>query len=137
MSLIIKLLLVAAAHLAFYAGYPDTGPYGNYVLIISLLVCGGFMLFISIPVSIFKLFFSGTLGFVLNLAIFLFMCGAIAYTMPQRDNTRVLDKIKKGSYPDAAAFRAGLKRFGIAPEKQIQQGAKELEKRARKAAKKI
>ena len=135
MSFIIKLLLVAAVHVLFYAGYPDTGHYGNYILIISFLVWSGFMLFISIPISIFKLFFSGTLGMVLNLAIFILMCVSVAYTMPQQDGSRVLDKLRKGAYPSATTFRSGLKRL-VVLHNEVKTETIELGKKAKKAAEK-
>ena len=135
MSLIFKIAVVGLLHLAFFASYPDTGPAGNYYLAISLLLWTGFTLFLGTAVKLVK-FLSGALGAVLNLAIFVLMTAAIAFTMPQSDKTSVMEKLQKGSYPDRATLNAGMRRFGINLDKELDKGAQELKDQARKAAKK-
>ncbi|HBA62113.1 MAG TPA: hypothetical protein DCZ92_15125 [Elusimicrobia bacterium] len=136
MALIFKLALVALVHIVFFAAYPDTGPYGNYYLAVSLVLWTGFTLFLGTAVKLVK-FFSGAIGAVLNLAILALMTGAIAFTMPQSDKTSVLEKLQKGSYPDRATINKGMKRFGVNLEKEMGKGAKELEEKAKEAAKKL
>lgn len=140
MGLIFKLAVVALLHLAFFAAYPETGPYGNYYLVVSLVIWTGFTIFLGTAVSIAKLL-SGALGMVLNLAIFVVMGLAIAFTMPQKDNTRVLDKLKKGEYPTRATLNTGMKRFGVnlnkVIDKGIDRGIKELDEQKKKAIKKL
>lgn len=132
MQLLFKIAMVAVFHLAFFAGYPDTGPYGNYFLAVSLVIWTGFMLFVSTAVRLAR-FLSGALGLVLNLAIFGLMAVSIAFTMPQEDKTRVLEKLQKGRYPDLDTFRHGMGRFGFDLEKKAAKGAEELRKEAEKA----
>ncbi|MCX5791459.1 MAG: hypothetical protein NTY45_04460 [Elusimicrobia bacterium] len=136
MGLIFKLALVALLHLAFITAYPDTGPFGNYYLIISMLLWAGFILFISTAVKLLK-FLVGPLALVLNLTIFFLMGLAIALTLPQQDKTRVLEKLQKGAYPTRATLNAGLKRFGINLDKEIEKGEEKLKEQAKKAAKRI
>jgi len=134
MTLLFKIAVVAALHLAFFAAYPETGPYGNYYLGVSLLLWTGFTLFLNTAVSLVKLF-SGVLGLVLNLAIVLLLGVSLAFTMPQKDKTSVLEKLQKGAYPTRSDFNTGLKRFGINLDKELDKGAKELGEKAGKAVK--
>jgi len=136
MTLLFKLALVALLHLAFFAAYPETGPFGNYYLAISLLLWAGFTLFLATAVKLITLL-SGALGLALNLAAFFLMGLAIAFTMPQQDKTRVLDKLRQGAYPTRATLNTGMKRFGINLDKELEKGAEELKEQAEKAAKKI
>lgn len=135
MSLIFKVVLVAFTHLVFFACYPDTGAAGNYYLAISLVLWTGFMLFIGTVVKLIK-FLSGAIGAVLNLALFALMAVAIAFTMPQTDKTTVLEKLQNGSYPDMAVINKGLKRFGVNLDKEIEKGARGLEKGAKELGEK-
>ncbi|HNW45077.1 MAG TPA: hypothetical protein PKI19_11270 [Elusimicrobiales bacterium] len=125
MALVFKIAVVAALHLAFFAAYPETGPYGNYYLGVSLLLWTGFTLFLGTAVGLVKLF-SGVLGMVLNLAVAALMGLSLAFTMPQKDKTSVLEKLQKGAYPTRSDLNTGLKRFGINLNKEIDKGAKEL-----------
>ena len=140
MNLLFRIALVWLLHLAFFASYPETGPYGNYYLAVSLLLWTGFTLFLGTAVSLVKLF-SGALGLVLNLAIFCLMGLSIAFTMPQKDKTSVLEKLQGGAYPDRATINSGLKRFGINLDKEIdkgmEKGMKELETQTKNAVEKI
>ena len=136
MSLMIKLAVVALLHLAFFVSYPDTGPAGNYYLAISFILWSGFTLFIGTAVRLVK-FLSGPLGAVLSLALFALVAASLAYTMPQKDKTSVMEKLRKGSYPDRATLNTGMRRFGINLDKELDKGVKALEKQAGKAAKKI
>jgi len=140
MGLIIKIIIVGLVHLAFFAAYPETGPYGNYYLAISILLWTGFILFLGTAVGLVKLL-SGALGMLLNLAIFLLMGLSIAFTMPQEDKTSVLEKLQKGAYPDRDTVNSGMKRFGINLNKEIGKGIdlgiKELDAQKQKAIKKL
>ncbi len=112
MTLLLKVVGVALVHLFLFAAYPETGPYGNYYLSVSLLVWSVFIIFVNTSARLVRLV-SGAAGFVLNLAAFALMTGAIAATMPQRDGTSVLKKVEARRYPDKDTMRAGLLRFGI------------------------
>ena len=136
MTLLFKIAVAGLLHLAFFTAYPETGPFGNYYLAVSLLLWSGFILFIGTAVKLVKLF-SGLLGTVLNLAVFFLMALSIAFTMPQEDKTSVMEKLQNGSYPTRAAINSGLERFGINPEKELAKGAKELGRQAEKTFKKI
>ncbi|OGS13222.1 MAG: hypothetical protein A2285_03900 [Elusimicrobia bacterium RIFOXYA12_FULL_57_11] len=136
MSLLFKIALVALLHLAFFAAYPETGPFGNYYLAISLLLWTGFTLFLGTAVALARLL-SGALGMVLNLAIFFLLGLSLAFTMPQEDKTSVLEKLQNGKYPDRATLNSGMKRFGINLDKEIKNGVKDLGEEAQKAVKKI
>lgn len=136
MTLILKLTIVALLHLAFYASYPETGQFGNYYLGISLLVWAVFIMFINTGAKLAS-FISGAAGFVINLAAFALMALAIAATMPQRDKSSVLEKIKAGKYPDRATINAGLLRFGVNLEKETAAGVKGLDRELGKAVKKL
>ena len=138
MTLLFKIAVVGLLHLAFFAAYPETGPYGNYYLSVSLLLWTGFTLFLGTAVGLVKLL-SGVLGMVLNLAIFFLMGLSLAFTMPQKDKTSVLDKLQKGAYPDRSTINSGMKRFGINLDKELEKGldkgVKELKEQAGKAVK--
>ena len=135
MSIIFKVVLVALTHLVFFACYPDTGTAGNYYLAISLVLWTGFMLFVGTLIKLVK-FLSGALGAGLNLAVLVVMAGAIAFTMPQTDKTSVLEKLQNGSYPDMATINKGMKRFGINLDKEIEKGARKMEKGAKELGEK-
>jgi len=136
MTLVFKILTVAALHLALFSAYPETGPFGNYYLGISLLVWSVFIAFVNTGARLVK-FFSGAAGLVINLAAFALMALALTATMPQSDRASVLEKLQKGSYPDRDTLKTGLRRFGINLDKDLSGGAKELEKKAGKAMKKL
>ncbi|MCM2267630.1 MAG: hypothetical protein NDI60_07665 [Elusimicrobiales bacterium] len=136
MSLILKLLAVGLVHLAFFAGYPDTGPYGNYYLAVSLLVWGVFIIFINTSTKFIRLV-SGLVGLAVNLAAFALMGAALAATMPQAGRQSVLEKIQAGRYPDKKDLRAGLGRFGINLDKEVKNGLKVLDAEAGKAVEKL
>lgn len=137
MTLIIKILAVAALHLAFFSAYPETGSFGSYYLGISLLVWTVFIMFVNTSAKLVKLI-SGIAGLVINLAAFLLMALAIAATMPQSDRTSVLEKLQKGAYPAPAAMKAGMRRLfrgNFAGE--VGAGVRQLDDQAGKALKKL
>lgn len=136
MAIIFKISALALVHLAFFAAYPETGPFGNYYLGVSLLLWTGFTLFLGTAVKLIKLF-NGLLGMLLNLAIFLLMGLSIAFTMPQADKTSVLEKLQKGAYPTRDSINSGLRRFGINLDSELERGVKELGEQAQKAVKKL
>ena len=136
MALIIKLSFVWLLHLAFFAAYPETGPFGGYYLAVSLLLWTGFTLFLTTAVKLVR-FFNGALGAALNLAVFFLMALSIGFTMPQQDKTSVLEKIQKGYYPDRNTLNKGMRRFGINLDKEINGKLKNLEAEANKAVKKL
>jgi hypothetical protein len=132
MTLIIKILAVALLHLAFFASYPETGPYGNYYLAVSFLVWSVFILFLNTSTMLIR-FISGTAGKIINLAGFALMAVAVAATMPQNDRTSVLEKLRGGKYPDRGTINHGLRRFGIKLDKEISSTVKSLDREADKA----
>ena len=119
MMLMLKVVGVALVHLFLFSAYPETGPYGNYYLAVSLLVWSVFIIFVNSSSKLAK-FISGAAGFAINLAAFGLMTGAIAATMPQRDGTSVLRKVEARRYPDKDTMRAGLLRFGIHLDTRVQ-----------------
>jgi hypothetical protein len=135
-SLIIKIIAVALVHLAFFSGYPETGPTGNYYLAVSLLVWSVFMIFINTSAKLVKLA-SGPLGAALNLAAFGLMGLALAATMPQRDRTPVLEKLQARRYPDGDTVRSGMLRFGIKLDARVKTDIKGLDSELNKAIKKL
>lgn len=136
MTLILKILAVALLHVAFFAGYPETGPYGNYFLGVSLLVWSVFIIFINTSTKLIR-FVSGAAGLAVNLASFALMAAAIAFTMPQRDKTSVLEKLQKGKYPDRDTINAGMLRFGVKLDTSVKNGVKGLDAEVGKAIKKL
>lgn len=136
MTLIFKILAVGALHLALFSAYPETGPFGNYYLGISLLVWTVFIMFVNTSAKLVR-FISGAAGLVINLAAFALMALAVTATMPQSDRVSVLEKLQQGSYPDRGVINSGLKRFGINLDKDVSSGVKELEQKAGKALKKL
>jgi len=135
-SLIIKIIAVALLHLAFFASYPETGPYGNYYLAVSLLVWSVFIIFVNTSAKLVKLI-SGVLGLAVNLAAFALMGLAVAATMPQRDRTSVLEKLQTRRYPDGDTLRAGLLRFGVKLDADVKTNIKGLDSEVNKAIKKL
>jgi hypothetical protein len=131
-TLIIKIIAVALLHLAFYASYPETGPFGNYYLAISLLVWSVFIIFVNTSAKLVRLV-SGLLGLAVNLAAFGLMGLALAATMPQRDRTSVLEKLQARRFPDADTVRSGMLRFGIKLDTRVKADIKGLDSEIDKA----
>jgi len=135
MNLLFKLAAAALLHALFFACYPDTGPFGNYYLGISLLLWAGFLAFVNTGARLVRLF-SGAAGALISLAAFAVMGLALAATMPQADKVSVLEKLQAGNYPDRAALDRGLERFGLDLDKELKHGEKILLKEAAEAAEK-
>ncbi|MDD2804178.1 MAG: hypothetical protein PHV33_01380 [Elusimicrobiales bacterium] len=133
MNLIFKLASAALLHALFFACYPDTGPFGNYYLGISLLLWAGFLAFINTGARLVRLL-SGPAGALISLAAFALMGLALAATMPQADKVSVLEKLQNGRYPSNADFARGLERFGIDLDKELTYAEKTLRKEAAEAA---
>jgi hypothetical protein len=136
MTLLLKILAVGLLHVAFFAGYPETGPYGNYFLGVSLLVWGVFIIFINTSTKLIR-FVSGAAGLAVNLAAFALMAAGIAFTMPQGDKTSVLEKLQNGKYPDRDTVNAGMLRFGVKLDRSVKSGVKGLDAEVGKAIKKL
>lgn len=136
MILILKIIAVGLVHVAFYAGYPETGAFGTYYLWISLLLWTVFILFINTSTKLLRLV-SGLAGLAVNLAAFALMALAIAATMPQYDKTSVLEKIQKGRYPDRDTINAGMLRFGVNLNKEVAGSIKGIDAQLGKAVKKL
>jgi len=135
-TLILKILAVGLLHATFFTAYPETGPYGNWYLGVSVLVWSVFILFLNTSTKLIR-FVSGAAGFAINLAAFALMAAAVAFTMPQRDGGRVLEKIQKGKYPDRDTVNAGLLRFGVKLDSEVKRGVKGLDAEVGKALKKL
>lgn len=131
MRLIFGLLAVALLHLAFFAGYPDTGPAGNVYLAASLLFWAVFFLYFRTASWLIRLV-SGAAARLLTAAVLVLAAFGIAATMPQRDGVSVLKKLRRGEYPDRASLNAGLARFGTDLDKGLKTSGKELRRRAEK-----
>ena len=136
MTLMLKVAAVALVHLVLFAAYPETGPYGNYYLAVSLLVWSVFIIFVNSSVRLVR-FVSGAAGFVINLASFGLMTAAIAATMPQRDGTSVLKKIEARRYPDKTTMRAGLLRFGITLDTRVKDEMRGIDNKVNRALNKL
>lgn len=136
MILLFKIAAVALVHMAFFASYPETGPFGNYYLAVSLLVWAVFIMFINMSAKLVK-FISGAAGAVINLAAFGLMALALAATMPQADKTSVLEKFQKGKYPDRDTVNAGMLRFGVNLNREVNTSVKGLDREVGKALKKL
>ncbi len=136
MILIVKLIAVALVHMAFFASYPETGPFGTYYLWLSLLLWTVFILFINTSAKLVKLI-SGAAGTAVNIAAFGLMALAIAATMPQYDKTSVLEKIQKGKYPDRGTINSGMLRFGVNLNREVGTQIKGLDGELEKAVKKL
>lgn len=136
MTLIIKLLAVGLLHVLFFASYPETGPFGNYYLAISLLVWVVFIMFINTSAKLVSLL-SGAAGTVINAAAFALMALAIAATMPQQDKDTVLDKLRGGKYPDRDTLNSGMRRFGVNLDKEVKTGVKGMDREVGKALNKL
>jgi hypothetical protein len=136
MTLIIKILAVGLLHMAFFASYPETGPYGNYYLALSLLVWAVFIMFINTSTKLVSLV-SGIAGTILNTAAFALMALAIAATMPQYDKSSVLDKIRGGKYPDRDTLNSGMLRFGVNLNREVKTSVKGLDREVGKALNKL
>lgn len=135
MTLIFRLAAAALLHLAFFACYPDTGPYGNYYLAVSLALWAAFLVFINAGTGLVKLL-AGPAGGLVGLAVYAVMALALAATMPQADRTTVLEKLRGGKYPDRAVIARGLERFGVNLDKELKRGEKALQKEAAGAVEK-
>jgi hypothetical protein len=135
MNLIFKLAAAALLHALFFACYPDTGPFGNYYLGISLLLWAGFLAFINTGARLLRLL-SGPAGALISLAAFALMGLALAATMPQADRVSVLEKLQGGKYPDRSDLDRGLERFGIDLDKELKHGEKAVRKEAAEAVEK-
>lgn len=136
MTLILKILAAALLHLVFFACYPETGRAGNYYLAVSLLLWAVFIMFINTSAKLVNLV-SGAAGLAINLAAFGLMALAIAATMPQRDKTSVLEKIREKKYPDRDMINVGMLRFGVNLNRETAAGMKGLDKKLEKAVKKL
>lgn len=136
MTLLLKLIAAGVLHLAFFACYPETGPFGNYYLAISLLVWIVFIMFINTSTKLIKLL-SGAAGLIVNLAAFVLMGLAIAATMPQSDKTTVIDKLQAGKYPDRDTVNRGMKRFGVHLNKKEAAVVRTLDRELEKTAEKL
>ena len=136
MTLILKILAVGLLHMAFFASYPETGPYGNYYLAVSLLVWAVFIMFINTSTALVRLI-SGAAGTVINIAAFALMALAIAATMPQHDKNSVLDKLRGGKYPDRDTLNSGMLRFGVNLNREVKTGIKGLDREVGKALDKL
>lgn len=129
MTLIFRLAAAALLHLVFFACYPDTGPFGNYYLAISLVLWAAFLAFINAGAGLVKLL-AGPAGAVVGLAAYAVMALALAATMPQADRVTVLEKLQRGRYPARADIARGLERFGVNLDKELKRGEKTLQKEA-------
>lgn len=136
MSLILKLAAVGLMHAAFRVSYPETGPYGDLYLAVSLALWIVFVGFINTSTKLLRLL-SGAAGLMINLAVFAGMALALAATLPQADRTSVLEKLQAGRYPDSKTLNAGLRRFGIDLDKEAAKAADGLEERLDGAVKKV
>lgn len=136
MILLFKIAAVALLHMAFFASYPETGPFGNYYLAISILLWSVFVIFVNTSAKLVKLV-SGAAGTVINIAAFALMALAIAATMPQFDKTSVLEKIQKGKYPDRDTVNAGMLRFGVNLNREVNTSVKGLDREVGRALNKL
>ncbi len=136
MSLIFKILLVALGHYIMFLCYPETGPYGNLYLVISILAWSGFIVIISANLRFIK-FISGAAGLLFNLAFFALMLAAIAFTMPQRDRIPVLEKIQKGQFPDRTSLNTGLIKIRMTDKGTVNKEINGLRLRIQKILKNI
>lgn len=136
MTLVFRLAAAALLHLAFFACYPDTGPFGNYYLAVSLLLWAAFLAFINAGARLVKLL-AGPAGGLVGLAAYAVMALALAATMPQADRVTVLEKLQRGRYPDRAAVARGLERFGVDLGRELKRGEKALKKEAAAAAEEV
>lgn len=136
MTLMLKVVAVALVHLALFVAYPETGPYGNYYLAVSLLVWSVFIIFVNSSARLVR-FVSGAAGFIINLASFGLMTTAIAATMPQRDGTSVLKKVEARRYPDKTTMRAGLLRFGITLDGRVKTEMRGIDTKVNRALDKL
>ena len=123
MFLILKLLIVAAIHVALFVCYPDTGPRGNIFLCLSLLVWSAVMIFIGGSVGFLKLVTKGLI-IVFYLAVFAAMALITAYAMSQTDKGSVLSKLKRKQFPTLETMREGAERFGVKLDKRFKKEVK-------------
>lgn len=136
MSLILKLASVGFLHAAFRVSYPETGPYGDLYMAVSLALWIVFVGFINTGTKLLRLL-SGAAGLTINLAVFAAMALALAATLPQADRTSVLEKLRAGKYPDRKTLNTGLKRFGINLDKEAARAAGAAREELDKAVKKV
>ena len=136
MKLLLNILGVALVHVLFFSAYPQTGPTGNIYLAVSALVWCGFLVFVNTATWLVR-FLSGAAGLVINAAVFALMALSLAATMPQRDGTAVLAKLRGGDYPSAGTLAAGLGRFGIDVHKEVKTARKDLERKKDEALDRI
>lgn len=136
MTLLLKILAVGLVHMALFAAFPGTGPYGNYYLCVSLLVWSVFIIFINTSTKLVNLV-SGIAGAAVNLAAFALMAVAIAATMPQSDGVSALRKLQARRYPDTATVKSGLLRFGVRLDDNVNVRMKDLDGEVNKAIKKL
>jgi len=61
MALILKLLILAAIHVGLFICYPDTGPRGNFFLVLSLLAWSVVIFFLGGSIQVLKLVTKGLL----------------------------------------------------------------------------
>lgn len=136
MMLLFKIVAVALVHLALFSCYPETGPYGNYYLTVSLLVWSIFIIFVNTSSKLVR-FINGAAGFAINLAAFALMTVSVAATMPQRDGTPVLKKVQARRYPDKATVRSGLLRFGVKLDANVKTQLRGVDSEINHALKKL
>jgi len=136
MTLMLKVAGVGLVHMALFVSYPETGPYGNYYLTVSLLVWSVFIIFVNTSARLVR-FISGAAGFIINLAAFGLMTAAIAATMPQRDGTSVLRKVQARRYPDGDTMRAGMLRFGVTLDARVKTELRGVDNKVNRALNKL
>ncbi len=136
MTLLLEILALAAVHAAFFICYPETGPMGDVYIAVSFLVWTSLLIFIRTGAKLLNLGYS-LLGLTVKVILLAIVAIAVAATMPQRDRTSVLDKIRAGRYPDRNTVSAGLRRFGVNIDRGVQGGIKQLDHEVNDGMKKL
>lgn len=136
MALMFKLLVLAAIHVALFICYPDTGPRGNYFLVLSLIVWSLVIFALSGSIKVLQLLTKGLL-LLFYAAVFACIAASTAMVMPQSDKTSVFAKLKKRDFPTVETMRRGLTRFGVKLDKQVRKEVKAADSRIEDAVDKL
>ena len=122
MTIVWRLMLLAALHLGVLICFPDYSSFAPVtVFILFLLSCGGMVAATSMmtAIGLHKYFFMNRMMEFIMLVIVAIIL--LIFT-PQIGGVRPWDKIMKGQYPSRHDIDRGLARFGFKDIKHIQSG---------------
>jgi len=105
----LRMLVILLIHLLFLLMYPNMGPYGTWYMAISVLLWCGFSFFIGFFLKLIN-FFSSFISGLATAAVYVVVVMSVLILMPQADNEKIINKMKKGDIPKISQIykNAGL-----------------------------